>query len=62
MVADAEGRPHLIVDNALRPWTPSGYADRIRPPAGAVSVLTPPSIVRAIEHGYVVGLHPSARG
>ena len=60
MVADAQGRPHLVVDNALLPWTPSGYADRIRPPSGTVSVLTPPSIVRAIQHGYVVGLHPSA--
>jgi hypothetical protein len=60
MVADEQARPYLVVDDALRPWTPSGYADRIRRPSDAVSVLTPPSIVRAIEHGYVVGLHPSA--
>jgi hypothetical protein len=60
MVADARARPHLVVNNALLPWTPAGYADPIRPPSDPLSVLTPPSIVQAITHGYVVGLHPSA--
>jgi hypothetical protein len=60
LVTDAQGQPHLVVDNALRRWTPGGYADRTRRPSETVSVLTPRSIVQAIEHGYVVGLHPSA--
>jgi hypothetical protein len=59
LVTDAEDRPHLVVDDALLPWTPTGYADAIRQPLDAVRVLTPPSIVRAIDHGYVVGVHPS---
>jgi hypothetical protein len=60
MVVDAQGQPHLVVEHALRRWTPAGYADPIRRPPATLSVLTPRSMVRAIEHGYVVGLHPSA--
>jgi hypothetical protein len=60
LVTDAQGQPHLVVENALRRWTPAGYADPIRRASETVSVLTPRSIVRAIDHGYVVGLHPSA--
>src|SRR5262245_28754969 len=51
MVADAAGQPHVVVESALLPWTPAGYADPIPQPAGAINVLTPLSIVRAIEHG-----------
>jgi hypothetical protein len=60
MVADEQARPHLVLDNALWPWTPAGYGEPIPMPIDAVRVLTPPSIVRAIGHGYAVGLHASA--
>lgn len=60
MVADDEGRPYLVRDNALLPWAPGGYADPIPMPASSIRVLTPPSIVRAIGDGYAVDLHPSA--
>jgi hypothetical protein len=60
MVADDQGQPHLVLDSALLPWTPAGYADPIPLPVEPVRVLTPPSIVRAIGHGYAVDLHPSA--
>src|SRR5207253_1339499 len=63
MFVDAEDRPHLVLDNVLAPWTPGGYGSAGQKPRGAtVRVLTPRSIVRAIDAGYPVGIHPSAAG
>lgn len=47
----------LVRDRALLRWTFSGYNDFRRLPAGDVTVLTPPSIVRAFVAGYVPKVH-----
>jgi hypothetical protein len=60
MIADAEGRPFLVLAKELRPWQPGGYGSPVRKPVGDARVLTPPSIVRAVAHGYPVERHPSA--
>jgi len=63
MVADDAGRAHLWLSGVMRAWAPSGYEPPLaRSGDGAVRVLTPPSIVRAIARGYAVGLHGSALG
>jgi len=63
MVAAGAGGVGLVLDRALRPWTPGGYGPPQATDGDAtVRVLTPPSIVRAIGRGYPVGLHASTLG
>ena len=57
---DGDPRPHLVLGDALLPWTPEGYGTRIARPSTPVEVLTPPSIVAALRAGYRPALHPSA--
>ncbi|HWB94653.1 MAG TPA: hypothetical protein VG605_22510 [Puia sp.] len=47
-----EGRPHLVADGALHPWTPFGYEAALALPAGQMEVLTPRSTVNAFRMGY----------
>jgi hypothetical protein len=47
----------LVRDRALLRWTFAGYNDFRRLPVGDVTVLTPPSIVRAFAAGYVPKVH-----
>jgi hypothetical protein len=56
-----EGRmPHLVLGDALLPWTAGGYADRVERPRGiTVEVLTPELTVCAIRGGYTPEPHPS---
>jgi hypothetical protein len=54
-----DGAPHLIVDTALRKWSPAGYGEAITV-AGSRPVLTPPATVAAIAAGYAPELHPTA--
>lgn len=61
MVADDEGHAYLVRDAAVARWTPGGYATALRVADRSLRVLTPPSIVRAIAHGYPVAVHDSAR-
>jgi hypothetical protein len=62
MVADEAGRAHLVHAAGLRAWAPQGYGPaRAGSPAARMRVLTPPSIVRVIAHGYPVGVHDSGR-
>jgi hypothetical protein len=62
MLLDLEGRPCLVYEGALRPWSPSGYGARVRPDRGAESaVITPRSIVDVLARGYPVEVHASAR-
>ena len=51
----------LKVDDALRLWTPAGYTASRPLPAFELEVLTPASTVVALQAGYVVQLHRSAR-
>jgi hypothetical protein len=53
----------LVLADRLVPWNPVGYGGPIdRPSRGRATVLTPPSTVVVLDHGYRPLLHPSARG
>ena len=55
-----ENAPWLVRSNGILHYTPSGY-DMVAPrPDGPSIVLTPLSILRALEAGYAPHLHPSA--
>jgi hypothetical protein len=60
LIADKVGNAYLVRDGDLLLWTPGGYLATMDGPVGAVQVLTPRSIVRAIANGYPVELHGSA--
>jgi hypothetical protein len=61
MIVDSDGILFLVLEDRLVRWAPGGYSESLpRPSVGAVQVLTPPSVVRAIREGYPVLLHPSA--
>ena len=50
----------LVLDGHLLGWSPAGYERRRQRPTGDVTVLTPPSTVRAISDGYHPTIHASA--
>jgi hypothetical protein len=56
---DVDGVPHVVLDDALRPWSStSGYGERrSKPTMGDAAVLTPPLSVRAILAGYNPQIH-----
>ena len=48
-----DGRPELVVEDRVIPWTVDGYGrPRSRPTHGDVDVLTPPTSVAALRGGY----------
>ncbi|HSK16682.1 MAG TPA: hypothetical protein VK915_10995 [Gaiellaceae bacterium] len=59
-----EGTARLVLGPELLTWTPSGYSDRLRRPAGVqATVLTPSSLLAVLRSGWepqVSLLHPSA--
>jgi hypothetical protein len=60
-----DDRPWLVLGDALREWTPAGYAQcRARPRGETALVLTPPSLVEVLRSGWapatVPFLHPTA--
>ncbi|MCC6710098.1 MAG: hypothetical protein IT492_21275 [Gammaproteobacteria bacterium] len=61
VIVDDEHQCCLVQGASLRPFAFSGWgAPRSRPPALAVSVLTPPTSVAALAAGYRPTLHASA--
>lgn len=55
------GRPRLVLADRLLDFSFAGWTGPVeRPGRGEVQVLTPPSSVGALRHGYVPFLHPSA--
>jgi hypothetical protein len=55
--------PALVVGDRALPWTPTaaGYEPpRRRPATGDAVVLTPPSTLAVLRHGYEPVLHPAA--
>ena len=61
MVLDTHERACLVREGSLRSWSPTGYGLPFRPGADAEApVITPRSLVSALEHGYPVEVHPSA--
>jgi hypothetical protein len=59
-----DGAAWLVRADELRRWTPGGYTDRAPLPGGALTVITPPSLVAVLRAGWdgaaVPLLHPSA--
>jgi hypothetical protein len=47
-----DGRPHAIKGGALLRWRFAGYEPAGRVEPGEVAVLTPPSILACLRHGY----------
>jgi len=59
-----DDRSWLVLGDELLRWTPAGYVERsTRPSGGAVTLVTPPSLVEVLRAGWsgdVPILHPSA--
>jgi len=51
-ILDADGQAGVISADAFHPYAPDGYCAPQRRPQGAVTLLTPPSIVAAFRAGY----------
>jgi hypothetical protein len=55
-----EERPCLVWESSLWPWTAAGYdAPLAQPAGGAVTVLTPRSIVNTLAYGFEPQVHHS---
>jgi hypothetical protein len=55
------GEARLLRRHRMHSFTFEGWTDPIpRPRRGELTVLTPPTSVAALVHGYVPVLHPSA--
>jgi hypothetical protein len=54
------GIPHLVLEDTLRPFRFDGWQKPVmRPTGGIATVLTPPTSVLALDHGFVPALHDS---
>jgi hypothetical protein len=63
VVVDRDRTPRLVLDDRLLAFGFEGWGRPVeRPRHGAVEVLTPPTSVAALRHGYVAVLHPSSAG
>jgi hypothetical protein len=61
VIVDEERSPRLLLDDRLLSFTFAGWAEpQPRPDAGVVRVLTPPTSVAALCHGFRPAIHPSA--
>jgi hypothetical protein len=61
VIIDDDDRPRLVLANVLRAFTFDGWVDPIeRPPRGTIRVLTPPTSVAALAHGFEPVMHSSA--
>ena len=64
--ATPDGRQALLVlDDRLLPFSEaaSAYGEPVaRPGSGTATVLTPPSSLAVLRHGYMAAVHPSAGG
>jgi hypothetical protein len=61
VITGDDRQPRLVLDSQTMRFTFDGWADRNgRPRHRSVEVLTPPTSVAALAHGYIPVLHPSA--
>jgi hypothetical protein len=61
VVVDTDLHPHLVVGDRLLRFTFDGWAGSgPRPRRQTMAVLTPPTSVAALAHGFRPRLHPSA--
>lgn len=57
--AGPQAQPYLVLEDELRPWSFGGYGEPVERPNGIeVTLLTPPSTVRALRAGYRPKIHP----
>ncbi|MGW6201057.1 hypothetical protein ACWF0M_33260 [Kribbella sp. NPDC055110] len=57
-----DGRPALVLDHQVLPWSWDGYGVPLRPPGlQQVETLTPPANLLVLQAGYAPLLHSSAR-
>jgi hypothetical protein len=62
VVIAPDGSCHLVIDDRLLRFAFDGWSGPTpRPVAGEATVLTPPTSVAALAHGYRPLLHPSTR-
>jgi hypothetical protein len=57
-----EEQPHLVLGDALLPWSPGGYGGPVGRPHGVVRAITPPSLLELLSEGWsgaVPLLHPT---
>jgi len=59
VVVGDDGHPHLLLGGAMRPFGFGGWGSGTRA-RGTVHVLTPPTSVAAMRHGFVPMLHATA--
>jgi hypothetical protein len=53
----------LVLDDRVVPWSARGYGPPLaRPSRGRARVLTPPSTLAVLRHGYRPVLHPGSGG
>ena len=56
-----QAQPYVVLDDGLRPWSFGGYGEQVERPKGIeVTLLTPPSTVRALKVGYRPRIHPES--
>lgn len=56
-----DGAAAALLGDEMLIWSSSGYEERLpRPHSGIVDVLTPPSVIGALSHGYQPIWHPTA--
>jgi hypothetical protein len=60
VVLEEQAAPLLVWGDRLYPWSFAGYDAPFARSDAPVQLLTPPSIVRAIAHGFVPAVHLSA--
>jgi hypothetical protein len=57
-----DGRPALVLEQQVLPWSWEGYGEALRPPGlHQVETLTPPANLLVLKAGFAPLLHPSAR-
>lgn len=62
VIVGEERRPQVLLEERLLTFTFAGWGQpQPRPDSGVVRVLTPPTSVAALLHGFEPVLHPSAR-
>jgi hypothetical protein len=62
VILEQAGSPILVVEDRLMSFSFGGWVEPRPRHDGTAKVLTPPTSVAALEHGFEPVLHPSARG
>lgn len=62
VIVDGRQRPQLVTPHHLQEFGFGGWEDPVdRPDSALVTVLTPPTSVMALNHGFMPRLHPTAQ-